>query len=270
MSTNTTTLPATGTTTRYWFDLARHDDPDPADTGGNGTEPDADTADDATDDDEEAQRLLDDAVADDEDDSDDEDEPEGLGDAGKRALARMKAERAAAKKELAAAKKAAAEERRKSAALAKKVEGFEDRDRSELEKVTAKAERASKQAATAVARAVAAEVKAGAAGRFADTTDATDALMRDPSKYVDADGDIDTDAIEADLADLLERKPHWAAPAPKADSDIDPDTAKPKARPKPKPDPAQGARGGAPTKNYLDAPKDEVDAELRKLGIRPR
>lgn len=273
MSTNTTTLPATGTTPTRWFDLARHDEPDP-DGDDTGAAADDDAGDDSAtaDEDEEAQQLLDDAADDDSDDSDDEDEPEGLGDAGKRALARMKADRAAAKKELAAAKKTAAEERRKAAALAKKVEDFEDRDRTELEKAAAKADRSEKLATKAVARAVAAEVKAGAAGKFADLSDATDALMRDPQKYVDADGDIDTDAIESDLADLLERKPHWAAPAaPSVDENDDTDTAaKPKAKPKPKPDPGQGSRKPAPPRSFLDAPKEEVDAELLKLGIRPR
>ena len=57
----------------------------------------------------------------------------------------------------------------------------------------------------------------------------TDVLMRDPSKYVDSDGEIDTDAIEAELTDLLERKPHWGIPEPASE-------AEPKSKPKLKPD----------------------------------
>jgi len=241
-----------------WFNLSRHDDDpvnpvDPPEDPDNPEEPEEPEGDDPPEEDP---------------DNPEDPEEEGLGEAGKKALARMKAERAAAKKEAATAKRAAAEERRKSAALAKKVADFEDRDKSELEKATAAAERAGKQAAQAVARAVAAEVKAGAAGRFADPTDATDALMRDPAKYVDADGDIDTDAIEADLADLLERKPHWAVPAP-APQGASPsgDGKKPV---KPKPDPGQGSRGAPPPVDFRTASKDELAAELAKHGYRQR
>jgi hypothetical protein len=166
----------------------------------------------------------------------------------------MKAERAAAKKEAAAAKKQAAE-------LARKVAEFEDAQKTESEKLEAKAERAAQREAKATARAVAAEVKA-AAGEFADPADAVDVLMRDPSQYVDADGEIDTEAIEAALSDLLERKPHWARPEPVS--------AAPEKKPQPKPDPGQGSRGAPAPVNYLEASKDEVAAELAKYGYRQR
>lgn len=244
-----------------WFRLNRHDDPDPepdpADPAGDDpNEPDDDPAGDPA------------PEGDDPDEPDDDPDPEGLGDAGRQALARMKAERAAAKKEAAQAKLAAAAERRKAAALEKKVQDFEDRDKSELEKATAARERAEKQAAAAVARTVAAEVKVGAAGRFLDVTDATDALMRDPSKYVDSDGEIDTAAIQADLDDLLERKPHFAVPAADPAADPAPET-KPKKQ-RPQPDPGQGSRGPTPAKDFRTVSKEEHDAELRKLGLRPR
>lgn len=252
MSTEIKKVPATGAT---WFNLHRH-------AGEEGdTAPEETVEPDAGGDDAEAEKLLADAVDQDggTDGADDgagdkPDEANALGDAGKKALDRMKAERAAAKKEAADAKKQAAE-------LARKVAEFEDRDKSEAEKLAAQAERSAKQAAKAVARAVAAEVKA-AAGEFADPADAVDVLMRDPSQYVDADGEIDTEAIETALSDLLERKPHWAKPEPAAPA--------PESRPKPKPDPGQGSRGALKPVNYLEASKDEVAAELAKYGYRQR
>ena len=257
MSTIEMETPAIGV---EWFRLTRHDDPEPAPEGDPDPDPESG-------DDEEAARLLAEAAAGgdpdpegEEPDPEETDEPpkDGLGEAGKKALDRMKAERAAAKKEAAAAKKQAAE-------LAKKVEEYEDRDRSELEKAQAKAERSAEQAAKAVARSVRSEIRVAASDSFADVSDATDALMRDPSKYVDSDGEIDTDAIEADLADLLERKPHWAKPEPKPD----PEPA-PAAKPKPKPDPGQGSRGAPAKVDFRSASDDEVAAELAKYGVRKR
>jgi hypothetical protein len=243
MSTEIMKVPATGIA---WFNLSRHDDPEPTDP-----EPAPDPAEDPTD----PEPGPD--PADDPADPEPEPEPDdanALGEAGKKALDRMKAERAAAKKEAAAAKKQAAD-------LAKKVAEFEDRDKSESEKLTAKAERSEKQAAKATARAVAAEVRA-AAGEFADPADAVDVLMRDPSQYVDSDGEIDMEAIETALSDLLERKPHWARPEPAAPAA--------EKKPQPKPDPGQGSRGAPAPVNYLEASKDQVAAELAKYGYRQR
>ena len=250
-TTRTSWLPAAQSA--GWFQLTRHDDPEPTEP-----EPTSDPAADPPDPDPEPDPTDDPA------EPEPDPDPEGadrLGDAGKKALDKMKAEKAAAKKE-------AAEERRKAAALAKKVQDFEDRDKSELEKAASKAERAQEQAAKAVARAVQAEVRGAAREQFADAGDAVDVLMRDPSKYVDDSGDINTDAIEADLADLLERKPHWAKSQPAVEPApvSDPAPAKPRLRP----DPGQGPRPGVPAKNFLDASKDEVAAELAKVGYRQR
>jgi len=256
MSTNEMKVPAIGAT---WFNLHRHD----GEEGDGDGAPEVDESTEGADEDSEAEELLADAVEEDDADAD----PEGadkLGDEGKRALDRMKAERAAAKKEAAAAKKSAAEERRKAAELARKVAEFEDRDKSELEKAQAKAERSEKQAASAVARSVRSEIKVAASDTFADTSDAIDVLMRDPSKYVDADGEIDTDAIEADLADLLERKPHWAMPEPVAE--VEPEVKKQKL----KPDPGQGSRGGSAKVDFRTASEEDVQAELAKIGFRKR
>lgn len=201
-----------------WFQLTRHDDPDPAPapvTDPEGGDPEGQ-------------------------------DPEGaeqLGDAGKKALDRMKTERAAARKE-------AAESKRQLAELAAKVSEFEDRDKSDLDKATAKAEKAAEQAARATQRAVKAEVKALAADSMADPTDAD--LLGDLSRYVSADGDIDTGAIQADLAELLDRKPHLrkAAAGPKT----------------PRPDPGQGARTPGTPSDFRSADRASLDAELAKLA----
>ena len=251
MSTDTITAPATGATTP-WFNLARHDDPEPEPE----TTPEGDPAEEP------------DEPEGEEPEPDGEGEPDGddkpkddLGERGQRALDRMKAERTAAKKEAAAAKRQAAE-------LARKVQEFEDRDKSELDKATAKAERAADQATKAVARTVTAEIKVAAIGKFADTSDAVDALMRDPAKYVDSSGDIDTDAIAADLESLLERKPHWGIPEPAPAAAPEQEQKAPRRQPKP--DPGQGSRGAAAPKNFLNASSDEVAAELAQYSFRQR
>jgi hypothetical protein len=110
-------------------------------------------------------------------------------------------------------------------------------------------------------------VRASATGRFADPTDATDSLTRDPARYVNDAGEIDTDAIQADLDDLLERKPHWAVPAV---PEPDPAAKAPKPKQQPKPDPGQGARPTSPATDFRTADKATVDAEFAKLGYRPR
>lgn len=200
-----------------WFDLGRHDDPDPTTppAAGDPGKPDDGTA--------------------------------ALGDAGKKAIDAMKAERAAAKQQ-------AAEEKKRADELAAKVAEFEDRDKSELEKATAAAEQASRRAEAATARAVRAEVRALAAAGFADPEDA--AAFLDLAKYTSADGDIDTGAIQTDLGALLERKPHLGRPAD------GPRT--------PRPDPGQGARPPAPPTDFRTADRSAVDAELSKYGIRLR
>lgn len=246
-------IPATGIS---WFDPLRFDEPKPTDpevedpTEEEPAEPDTDP--------EEGE------------DPEEGDEPTGgLGDAGKRALERMKSERAAAKKEAAAEKKAAVTARRELAELTRKVQEFEDGKKSDLEKAQAQAERSAEMAAKAVARSVQSEIKVSASGQFADPSDATDVLMKDPSKYVDASGEIDTDAIEADLADLLERKPHWAKPAPAAAPVVEGEPQKP-GKPKPKPDPGQGSRGAPAPIDYRTASKEELAAELANYRYRQR
>jgi hypothetical protein len=204
-----------------WFQLNRHDDPEPTDP-----EPALEPA----------------------DDPEPEPDPEGadkLGDAGKKALEAMKAQRAEAKR-LAAAEKKRADE------LARKVAEFEDRDKSELEKATAKAERLAEHAAKATQRAVLAEVKAAAA-EFADPEDA--AAFLDLTQYTSDDGEIDTEAISADLTDLLERKPHLRRAAPE-----------PQKKPAPRPDPSQGAKPTEPPTDFRTTDRASLDAELAQIA----
>jgi hypothetical protein len=205
-----------------WFQLDRHDDPEPADPEPT-PEPEGDPA-------------------------EPEPDPEGadkLGDAGKKALDRMKAERAEAKK-------AAAAEKKRADDLARKVAEFEDRDKSELEKATSKAERLEAAAKAATARAVKAEVRA-AASEFADPEDA--AAFLDLAKYTSDDGEIDTEAISADLTDLLERKPHLRRQA-----------AEPQKKPAPKPDPSQGARPAEPPTDFRTVDRETLEVELAKVA----
>ncbi|MFK0182305.1 hypothetical protein ACIQVR_40845 [Streptomyces xanthochromogenes] len=111
--------------------------------------------------------------------------------------------------------------------LARKAQELEDAQKSEQERLNEQLTAAQERAAKAVRAAVASKVEALAAKEFADPEDAAGAL--DLTAYVDEDGGIDTDAIRADLADLLKRKPHWARPdeGPRA----------------PRPDRAQGSSG---------------------------
>ncbi|MEV5347194.1 hypothetical protein [Streptomyces achromogenes] len=211
-----------------WFQLTRHDDPEPTDP-----QPPADLAGDP---------------ADPEADPEPEPDPEGadaLGDAGKKALEAMKRERAEAKRQ-------AAEARKRAEAAERRVQEFEDRDKSELERATAKAERLEAAARAATNRAVRAEVRAAAA-EFADPDDA--AAFLDLSRYAADTGEIDTEAISADLSDLLERKPHLRKAAPE-----------PAKKPAPRPDPSQGPRPTEPPSDFRSADRAELEAELAKVA----
>ena len=125
--------------------------------------------------------------------------PEGadaLGDAGKKALDAMKAERKTARDQ-ATAEKARAD------ALQAKLDGKEAEHAAELK---------SEQAALAKYndRILKSEVKAAATGVLADPADAYKFL--DLSKFeVDDDGNVDESAIAKSLADLVKNKPYLAA-----------------------------------------------------------
>lgn len=126
---------------------------------------------------------------------------------------------------------------KENSAAAKRLTEFEESQKTEAEKLAAKAEAAEKRAAVADARAVKAEVKA-LADAFADREDAA-LNLGDLTKFVN-DGEVDTAAITEALADVLERKPYLAkAAGPRT----------------PAPDPSQGSRGGQ---------SPDVDALIRE------
>lgn len=121
-----------------------------------------------------------------------------LGDAGKRALDRMKAERKAAN-DKAAAEKARAD------ALQAKLDGREAEHAAEQQKATAKAEALE----AANQRILRSEIKAAAKGVLADPADAYKFL--DMSQFdVTDDGDVDDAAIATALEDLIKSKPYLA------------------------------------------------------------
>lgn len=129
-------------------------------------------------------------------------EPEGteaLGDAGKKALDAMKADRNAAKAELAAAQTLLAD-------MKAKAEGREAEHAAQV------AAQKVKDDALAVAnqRILKAEFRAAAAGKLADPADALKFL--DLSSFeVGDDGDVNAEAITAAIEDLIKTKPYLAA-----------------------------------------------------------
>lgn len=135
-------------------------------------------------------------------DTTDEVEDEPLGDAGKKALA---AERA----NVRAAKKESREIRAELAALKAQLEAKDKpADEQELDRV--RREAATEATARANARILRSEIKAAAAGKFADPADAIAFLNLDDFD-VDENGDVDAEAIEDAISDLLTRKPHLSA-----------------------------------------------------------
>jgi hypothetical protein len=122
-----------------------------------------------------------------------------LGDAGKQALDRMKAERKAARDEAAAAKA-------ERDALQAKLDGKEAEFTAAQE-----AQRIKDEAISAANRRILnSEVKAAAKGVLADPQDAYKFLDLD-SFEVDADGNVDETAISSAIADLIKSKPYLAA-----------------------------------------------------------
>jgi len=98
--------------------------------------------------------------------------------------------------------------------------------------------------------AVGSRIEALAAGVFADPSDAVTALA--DRNYLDAGGQIDTEAITRDLAEVLERKPHWRRqdPAPQG----------PRA---PAPNPAQGSGGNPASTDPAQALAAIFQGQLR-------
>jgi DNA gyrase/topoisomerase IV subunit A len=95
---------------------------------------------------------------------------------------------------------------------AAELQAIKDAEKSESERLNDQLEAAKQQIASTRQRLAKSRVQALAGGSFADPEDAVGAL--DLDSYIDSDGDIDEAAIKADLAALLERKPHWAKTQP--------------------------------------------------------
>lgn len=147
-----------------------------------------------------------DDAADQGDDGDDGDdtEPDGaeqLGDAGKRALDKMKAKWR--------------KERDQRRGLEQKLAKSGSKTGSEGEQPdTEEIRRQAQQEATSKAnqRILRSEVKASAAGKLADPADAYRFLDLEQFE-VDENGDVDSDEIDEKITELLSNKPYLAAPA---------------------------------------------------------
>lgn len=189
-----------------------------------------------------------------------EQDPEGaehLGDPGKKALDSMK-EQLKTERQTRQAAEAALQKIKDDAEAQRKA--AEDAKKSDEQKQAERIEQLEASARAAETRALKAEIRAQA-GDFADLSDALLNIESagELSRFV-KDGDIDTDAIKAELDKLLETKPHLKKATPQ-----DPQ------RGTPKPDPSQGSgRGGGEEKNYETASKDEVKAGLAAYGLRSR
>lgn len=143
--------------------------------------------------------------------------PAELGDAGKKALDRMKAERDEARKQAKA-----------NADAAKRLSEIEEQSKSETEKaIEAVRKETEKLVRAEVMRdRVLDRIEVAAADRFASTEDARLRLTPRADDFVN-DGQIDTDAIAKALDEVLAANPHLA-----------------KKTGVPRPDPSQGKSGG--------------------------
>lgn len=138
----------------------------------------------------------------DEDDVEDPDGAENLGDPGKKALDRMKAAVKDGRRQNRELQKQLDELRREKEAADKTP------DEQALDKVRAEARAEATEKANA--RIIRSEVRAAAAGKFKDPSDAL-AFLDLTELEVDENGDVDADEVADALADLLQRKPHLAA-----------------------------------------------------------
>jgi hypothetical protein len=155
-------------------------------------------------------------------DADEDDEgADKLGDAGKKALDRMKAQLKAERLKRRQAEKDRDAEKSKK-----------DGDETDAEKIR---EQIRTEERTAALRdRVLDKIEAKAGGKFADPEDARFHLAEQLDDFID-NGRIDTDAIVEALDDLLDRKKYLAAQGGKSDD----------AKRKLRADRGQGARGGA-------------------------
>lgn len=103
---------------------------------------------------------------------------------------------------------------------ASKFDELESKNRTDLERAQAERDAERERASTADQRAVKAEVKAIATGEFADPADV--AAFLDLSKYLDSKGEIDSEAIETDLKELLKKKPYLGSTTTRTDVGLGP------------------------------------------------
>lgn len=128
---------------------------------------------------------------------------EDLRDAGKKALDAMKQKLREAEKQ--------ARESRAELERARREAELRDKPAEEQALEAARAEARAEALAKANERILRSELKAAASGKLADPTDA--ALFIDLSQFdVSGDGDVDSDALNDAIADLIQRKPHLAVP----------------------------------------------------------
>ncbi|MCL2611954.1 MAG: hypothetical protein FWD95_01840 [Nocardioidaceae bacterium] len=129
------------------------------------------------------------------------DQPTGLGDAGKRAIDAMKAERNEAKEALKAL-------RTEFDALKAQIDGKEAEHAATLEAQKVKDE----ALALANKRIVSAELRAAAKGKVNEAALGDLAFHIDPSDFeVGSDGSVDSDAIVSAIDSLINTKPYLAA-----------------------------------------------------------
>lgn len=167
----------------------------------------AKTADDATS--EETENIDEETETESQDEEQGETEGESaLGDAGKKALDAMKAQRKAANDRAKTAEKRVAE--------LEAAEALKDKPADEQAIEKARAEARTETLKTADERIVKANLRAAATGKLADPSDvfAYPKIIDLSSFEVDEDGDVDADALNEAIAALLEKKPHLAAQKP--------------------------------------------------------
>lgn len=164
----------------------------------------ANTAEDATS--EETEEIDEETETESQDDENTDTEGESaLGDAGKKALDTMKAQRKAAVDRAKAAEKRVVE--------LEAAEALKDKPADEQAIEKARAEARAETLKTADERIVKANLKAAATGKLADPSDvfAYPKIIDLSSFEVDEDGEVDADALNDAIADLLAAKPHLAA-----------------------------------------------------------
>lgn len=154
----------------------------------------------------------------------------------------------AGEKALAEWKKRAKDAEALTKAQADKLKAFEDAQKTEAEKLADRAKAAEDRATAATQLAVSSKVEALATGKFADPSDAIEALRG--GTFVSDAGVIDAAAITNALDELLTRKPHWAAGA-----------GAPRT---PAPDPSQGARPGTPASLQQQIAEAEQKGDTRR------